>query len=131
MKIIGLDFGLKKIGLATSEGIFAQADSVIKIKNPQDAAKIIAEICCRQNAEKIIIGLSEGKMGQITKKFGTELKKISGLPVEFYDETLTTQDAQKLLIAGGRSAQKRRLKEDAASAALILQSWLDEKENKF
>ncbi len=120
MKILGVDFGLAKAGLAISEGALAEPLGIIKISNLKSQ---ISNICQEQGVEKIVVGVSEGKMAEKQKKFGEELKRVVGLPVEFQDETLTSKEA----IAKMREIGKRVKDEDAISAALILQEYLNSK----
>ncbi|TEU02025.1 Holliday junction resolvase RuvX, partial [Candidatus Woesebacteria bacterium] len=87
----------------------------------------IIKIIKKEKVNKIVIGVSEGQIGEESKKFGEKLGKKVNLPVHFQDETLTTQDAQALSIIAGIKRKKRRALEDAYSAALILRNYLDSK----
>lgn len=118
MKILAVDFGLVKIGLAISEGTLAEPLGIIDIRNWELG---ISRICQEQKIEKIVVGISEGKMAEKTREFGRGLGKTTGLPVEFQDETLTSKEA----IAKMKEIGKRVEDEDAISAALILQAYLD------
>lgn len=122
MNYLSLDFGLKKIGLALSAGEIASPYKVLPTKGFLGG---LPNIIKKENIGTIIIGLSDGKIGEETQKFIAELKKIIDLPVIPYDETMTTKDAISKLIEGGGSQKSRHQKEDAAAAALILQSYLD------
>jgi putative Holliday junction resolvase len=122
MNLLGIDFGEKKIGLALATGPLAEPIGVIKaIRDRQQAIRSIKRICQEQEIEKIILGISEGKTAEKTKKFAQELGEIIGLPIEFQDETLTTNEA----VAKMREIGKKVKDEDAISAALILQAYLD------
>ena len=77
------------------------------------------------NIEKVVIGVTGGRIDGEIKKFGETLKKQDGVEVEFFDETLTTQDAQRILLASGRKRKSRQEKEDAIAAAIMLESYLD------
>lgn len=123
MKILGIDFGERRIGLAITEGEIAQPLRV-EIKNEKSNIKI-KELCEKENIEKIVIGISEGRIAEITKRFGYVLQQITNLPVEFFDETLTTQEAIRKMVESGTSREKRKKFQDAVSAALILQGYLD------
>lgn len=134
MKILGIDWGEKKIGLAITEGEIARPLGVESgIRNqasPRGSARgelRIKKLCERENITKIVIGISEGRMAEKTREFGQELQKATGLPVEFFDETLTTHEAIKKMVESGTSQKKRREFHDAISAALILQGYLDNK----
>lgn len=75
--------------------------------------------------DKIVIGITGGKIDEEVKQFGQMAGKNWGLPVEYFDETLTSQDAQKLLLESGAKRIKRKNKEDAIAAALMLQYYLE------
>jgi putative holliday junction resolvase len=118
MKLLGIDFGESKIGLAYADvGI---AEPLRVIYKPDLLTKII-NVCHLLQIEKIIIGVSEGKSAEKTIQFGAQLMNLVSLPIEYQDETLTTQDA----IAKMKEIGKRVKDEDAISAALILQNYLD------
>lgn len=125
MRILGIDFGIKKIGLAISEGQLAEPYRIIRIRNQELGIRKIKNICLKEKVEKIIIGISEGLMAEQTLDFGYQLRKVTGLPVEFEDETLTSEEAKNLLIKIGKPKKKRQKQIDAISAALILQNYLD------
>ncbi len=75
--------------------------------------------------KKIVIGIPGGKIQAEIKKFGQEVKKETGVSVEYFDETLTTQDAQKILIDSGRRRKSRKEKEDSVAAAIMLQLFIE------
>ena len=125
MKYLGIDYGEAKIGLAVSDGEIAEPVGVFSHGQHRAIA-----LCCQQNKiEEIVIGISEGKIGEKTKKFGLELGKLTGLPVVYQDETLTSQTAAKKMVEAGKSKMRRRIDGHAVAAALILQEWLDNKTN--
>jgi putative Holliday junction resolvase len=123
MRILGIDFGLAKIGLALAEVGLAQPLGVIK--NDSRAISKIIQLIDQEEITKIVIGVSEGKIGQKAKDYGRELKKQSGLKVVFQDETLTTKEAIAKMIEAGKRKQYRQKNEDAFAAAIILQSYLN------
>lgn len=119
MTILGIDYGRKKIGLAISEGSIAQPLKVLRVKSFTQAVEKTKKIQKELSVEKIIVGVSEGEMGEESHKFA---KKIGAIT---FDETLTTHDAQELSIKSGMKRKKRRKMEDAFAAAIMLQSYLD------
>ncbi len=123
MRYLGIDFGLRRIGLAVSEGNLATPLKMIQVKNLSDGIHKVIEVAKVVGAEKIIVGLPEGKIGNTALGFINGLKK-SGLNVESTDETLSTQGAQKIMINLGIRRKERQIN-DAYSAAIILQNWLD------
>jgi len=125
MRILGIDFGLAKIGLAIAEENLVQPLGVVR-RSGKFLSKIV-EICQKNRIEKIIVGLPEGKIEKKVKKFAREISGVSNLPLEFQDETLTTHEAVAKMIEAGRTRQKRRELEDAVAAACILQEYLEER----
>lgn len=85
----------------------------------------LARICQDEGVERVIIGMSENKMGELTKAFGEELARVILIPVEYYDETLTSQAATQKLVEGGARKKKRQTAQHQVAAALILQEYLD------
>lgn len=123
MKYLGIDFGLRKIGLATSEGELASPWQILEIKNFSDAVEKCVKVIEMSKFEKIIVGLPEGKTGQNVKRFINALEK-AGFEVETAPETLSSKTALQVMIEQGVGRKKRR-HEDAYSAAEILQNYLD------
>ena len=126
MRYLGIDFGKRKIGLAFSEGILAEPYRIIdkqslSLRDNGNWELVIKQICEEEKIEKIIIGVSEGQSEVMAKDFGDKLKVITSLPVEYFDETLTTHDA----LVKMKEAKSKRQDEDAISAAIILQNYLD------
>lgn len=119
MKLLGIDFGEKNIGLALAVGPLAEPLGTVK------NLKAVQQICQEQGIEKIIIGLSEGKMAEKTRRFGQHLAQLTGLPIVYQDETLTSVEAEAMMIKSAKPRRKRRTQRDAFSACLILQNYLD------
>ncbi|TSC54432.1 MAG: conserved hypothetical protein TIGR00250 [Microgenomates group bacterium LiPW_16] len=113
MKILGIDYGEAKIGLATSEGEIAEPLGMIEIRNWELG---IGNICRKEKVEKIVVGISEGKMAEKTREFGERLREITGLLVEFWEETLTSKEAVKKMIEAGKARRRRKTDEHAECA---------------
>lgn len=111
--ILGIDYGLKNIGLATSEGTLAEPYGVV-YSLPE-----IQQLVVKLSITKIVVGISEGKSKERAIGFGKKLESMLGLPVEFIDETLTTYEAA---MPAGRHGGKNHAK----AAAIILQRYLDD-----
>ncbi|QQG43667.1 MAG: Holliday junction resolvase RuvX [Candidatus Daviesbacteria bacterium] len=124
MKYLGVDFGMKRAGLAVSQGQLATPWKTVEGKGWLDLAEKISQIVSEENFEKIVVGLPEGQMGKKVQKFINLLLKKS-LDVVSADETLTSKGAFKLMITTGKGKEKRK-SDDAVAAALILQNYLDE-----
>lgn len=118
MKYLGVDFGLRRIGLARSEGTLAAPWKVIEGLNLNDLLQKEAA-----SFDKIVVGMPEGKMGKLVKKLVKSLK-ASGFEVAEADETLSSQMAGSLMIELNIPRKKRAVN-DAYSAAIILQNYLD------
>jgi len=125
MQILGIDYGRRKIGIALSDERLIGGLTVVRYEDEKKALEKIIKIIKKEKVNKIVIGVSEGQIGEESKRFGEKLGKKVNLPVHFQDETLTPQDAPALSIIAGIKRNKRRALEDASSAALILQNYLD------
>jgi len=131
-KVLAIDYGRKKIGLAISDGSLAEPYKVIRFKSEEEALKKVEKVVSSfakasedKKVEKIVVGISEGRMGEEARAFGKKFEKQIGTPVVFQDETMTTKEAQELSIKAGIKRKKRRELEDAYAATLILQAYLD------
>ena len=127
MKVLGVDYGRSKIGVAAGDTGSKLADPVrvIKYKTLDEVLRKLIRMIKEENVEKVVIGLSQGQIAEESREFGRKLTTESGVEVVFQDETLTTRDAERFAIDAGIKRSKRRGMEDAYSAALILQTWLD------
>lgn len=125
MKILGIDYGKARFGLALAEGTMAEPLTVLDVKNIQGTIGLLSGIIHQHEIKAIVIGVSEGLMAAKSKEFAQLLKTTFQLPVFEVDETLTTVEAQRRLIEGKKKPRQRKKVIDAAAAAIILQSWLD------
>jgi len=122
MRILAIDYGLRRIGLATTNGVLPYPWGVIV--NNIKGIKTINTLCKTHQIEKLVIGLPEGKLASKVKNFGQSLSQKTSLPVEFQDETLTTQESIAKMVEAGKKRKVRKQKQDAFAAALILQKYL-------
>lgn len=127
MAVLGIDFGQRRIGLALSEGFLARPYTLLK--NDKNFLTRLKEICAREEVEKIIIGLPEGKNQAEIKKFAKKIQKKTGLPIFFVSEVMSTRQALTRLIQSGRSKKYRQKTIDASSAAVILESYLSQSQS--
>ena len=125
MKIIGIDYGRSKMGIAIADGPLAAPVKVFRYKEASIVAEQIVRFIKENNIEKVVIGVSEGLMGEESKKFSLNFKKMVDIPVETSDETLSTQDAKILSREAGIKQKKRHEMEDAYAASIMLQNFLD------
>lgn len=125
MRLLGIDFGLRRIGLAFAEEDFIQPFGVIY--RVEGFLSKIARICGENKIEKIIVGFSEGELENEVREFAKKVSLKTGLPVEFQDETLTSREAIATMIKIGKKKSKRKKLKDAFSAACILEEYLKER----
>jgi len=105
--------------------MLAEVYGVIRSESVEEAIKKLRNVVEKESINKIVVGVSEGKMAEETKAFAKRLKKELKLPVTLQDETLSTKLAQSLSINAGIKRKKRKEFEDAYSAAIILQDYLN------
>ncbi|HHV17612.1 MAG TPA: Holliday junction resolvase RuvX [Thermoanaerobacterales bacterium] len=133
MRILGLDVGEKKIGVAISDelGLIAQGIDVIKRSNDGKDMDIICEIVSKYKVRKIVIGLPKNMNGTLgpsskaVKDYATKLQNTIEIETDFWDERLTTVAAERTLLEADVSRKKRKEVIDKLAAVLILQSYLD------
>jgi len=139
-RVLGVDLGTRRIGLALSDplGITAGPLAVIERSESGDRAadhRAILEAAREAGATQIVVGLplslSTGAAGPAARAVLEEVDELSwraaleGVAVETHDERLSTVSARSALAAGGVKARDRRGRLDEVAAAVILQSWLD------
>ena len=122
---MGIDFGERKVGLALSEGILAEPYGVLTVSSLQDAVEKVGKVAEKEGIDGAVVGVSEGLSKSRAKEFGKKLRQSLQVKVKFWDETLSTKDSQRLLIQAGAGLRKRRSKDDAFAAAVMLQLYLD------
>jgi len=133
MRLLGLDVGDVRIGVAVCDSLEIAAFPVGLVRRvgslKRDVAAVAA-LATEQEAEGVIVGLplslngEAGPQAQKTQGFAKALANISPMPVVLWDESLSSVEAEELLIAQGVSRAKRREKIDQTAAALILESYL-------
>ncbi len=132
MRVIGLDIGHKRIGVAVSDplGITAQGLTVIVYEDAADALRKLSSLCREYAAERIVAGLplhmdgSRGEAVHMVESFTNKLKELTGLPVTLVDERLSSRAAERTLISGGVRRRKRKGVQDMLAAVLILELYL-------
>ena len=136
MRSLGLDIGNKRIGIALSDPLGLLATPLQILERHGDARDIAAilQIVEQNHVEHIIVGMPQsmdGTLGDQAEKTAAFTEKLMGqspVPVEFRDERLTTVTAKRMLEEAGtrRPAKGKKIEYDAAAAAVILQSYLNE-----
>jgi len=130
---MGLDVGEKRIGIALSDqmGWTAQGHSVLERSGLKADLHSLALICEEYEVEKIVLGFplnmngTVGPKGEEIKEFGQVLQEELALPIDYWDERLTTVEAQRTLLEANVSRRKRKGLIDKLAAMNILQAYLD------
>jgi putative Holliday junction resolvase len=128
MRILGLDVGERRIGVAISDpgGSFAVPLSTIH-RDGREAAEI-KRLVAAEEIGRILVGLpvsmsgEEGPQAELTRRFGSRLASEAGVAVDYWDERLSSVAAERLL---GADRMRTRERVDALAATLVLQSYLD------
>ncbi len=136
MRSLGLDIGDKRIGIALSDplGLLATPLQILERRGDSRDIAAILLIVEQNQVEHIIVGMPQsmdgtlGDQAEKTTEFTEKLIRQSPVPVEFRDERLTTVTAKRMLEEAGtrRPAKGKKIEYDAAAAAVILQSYLNE-----
>ena len=141
MRIMGLDFGSKTVGVAISDELLltAQGIEIIRRKDENKLRQTLArieELIVEYGVEEIVLGLpknmndTEGIRVELTNEFKEKLERRTGLTVHTWDERLTTVAADKAMIEAGIRREKRKDYVDMIAATFILQGYLDYRKNK-
>jgi putative Holliday junction resolvase len=137
-RILGIDFGEKRIGLAISDelGLTAQGLDTLESKNSKKHIALLKEIIQENKVDKIVVGLPLDRNGNINKDsavidFVDRLKDGLKLPIETWDERLSTVEASRILLQADTSRRKRKRVVDKLAAQIILQGYLDYVNAKF
>ncbi len=139
MRLIGLDYGDKTVGVAVSDGLGLTAQPLETITRDRwnklrKTYQRIEEIISEYEVGEIIIGKplnmddTEGERVERTKIFGDELERRTGLPIRYVDERLTTVEADEILTEMGVAADKKKTYIDKIAASIILQNYMDSEE---
>ncbi len=131
-RVLGIDVGSVRVGLAVSDETCTLASPVATIPNePRTLWTRIAREMEDRQVERIVIGLprlldgSEGDAAAAARRFAAELGRRTTNAIEFWDERFTTTIAERSLIESGIRRKRRREVIDSVAAAVLLQSWLD------
>lgn len=134
-RIVGLDFGTVRIGVAVSDERQILARSIGTLLNKPDFSQKLKDLLKKEGAiEKIIVGLplqmsgKDSSMTTAARAFAEQLEKTINLPVELWDERLTSALIERSLVDAGVRRKDRAQMSDTLSAVIILQSYLDRKD---
>lgn len=141
MRVMGLDFGSKTVGVAVSDPLLvtAQGLEIIRRKEENKLRQTLArieELIVEYGVEEVVLGLpkhmngTEGVRVELTEEFREKLERRTGLPVIMWDERLTTVAADKAMMEAGIRREHRKEYVDMIAATLILQGYLDRRHNE-
>lgn len=133
MRVLGLDVGDRRLGIAISDetGTIASPSGVYERRSFSQDLAHLADLIHELGVERIVVGLplnmdgTEGEQAAKVRAFAQALADGIGLPVELLDERLTTVEAERVIAYSGIAKQKKRQLKDALAAVLLLQAWLD------
>jgi putative Holliday junction resolvase len=138
-RIMALDYGLRRIGLAITDPlrILARPLDTIENTNPQSNSEVILKIASENNVTEIVFGMplhtngDEGDMAKVVRDFADKLKTMTDITIDFADERFSTVSAAKIIsekkIKMDYKGRKYKALKDKFAAAIILQRYLDKK----
>jgi putative Holliday junction resolvase len=132
-RILGLDYGDVRLGFAVSDpgGIIAFPHGMETCRTQDEALKAVEKVCKETGAEKIVVGYplnmngTRGPRADLTDAFMEKLKQRLKIPVEKWDERLSSKSAEAVLIEGGTRRENRKQFIDKLAAQIMLQNYLD------
>lgn len=134
LRIMGLDYGERTIGVAVSDSLLWTAQGVTTIRRSRAELEQLEDIIKSYEVSEIVLGYPKNMNGTIgprallTEEFALVLRERFGLPVEFWDERLSTVAAQRSLLEADLSRAKRKKVVDKMAAVVILQGYLDRRQ---
>ncbi len=132
-RILGIDYGTRRLGFALSDPdkIIATPLCVVQVHSTKEAARQVKQLCEEQDIERIVIGMpfnmngTSGPAAKAVTAFAELLREQTGIPVETWDERLSTSMVERALLESDISRSKRKKVRDKLAAQVILQSYLD------
>ncbi|HVW85380.1 MAG TPA: Holliday junction resolvase RuvX [Bryobacteraceae bacterium] len=132
-RVLALDLGKKRIGLAISDelGITAQGLPTLEREGRRDDIEALRRLAVERGVTRFLIGDplhmsgNTSRQGNYTREFASELERKTGLPVEFRDERWTSREAERTIRGAGVANEARKPTIDMLSAVILLQSYLD------
>ncbi len=134
MRILGIDYGEARTGLALCDDMETVATvwGTVAERDKEKLAQKITDLCGQEKVEKLVLGLpknmdgTEGFRAEHTRKFASLLQeKMPHLPLDFYDERMTTMAASRFMMEANTKGKKKKASIDALSAQIILQDYID------
>lgn len=133
-RILGIDFGSKRVGFALSDllGITAQPLSTLERKNKETDFAVIEKIIADKKVTKVVLGLplnmdgTEGELCRLSRAYGKQINERFSIPVEFFDERLTSMQVERMLVEEADVSREKRVgAKDRIAASVILQAYMD------
>jgi putative pre-16S rRNA nuclease len=132
-RVLALDLGKRRIGLAISDelGLTAQGLETLERTNIREDLGKLSHLISEKKVTLLLMGQPlhmsgrEGRQSEYTRDFAGRLQKATGVPLQFWDERLTTVAAQRVLRESGIGIQKRAQAVDRLAAVILLESYLD------
>jgi len=133
MRILALDVGNKRVGVAISDPsqVLARSLKVIPRRSAEDDCDAVARLVEEYEAERVVVGYPRsldgtvGKQAEEVERYAEDLAKTLDVPVVLWDERFSTVSAERLMREAGQGGRKGRERVDAVAAAVILQDYLD------
>jgi len=137
-RILALDYGQRRIGVAISDplGLTAQPLETWHYLNWDEVVRNILNLIFSKGVQRVIVGLpltmkgETGKMARETERFVKKLHQNLSVPIELWDERLTSVQAKRTLLHSSRAVRRKRSNVDTLAAVLLLQNYLDRQEIK-
>ena len=131
--VLGIDVGTVRVGVAVGDptGVIASPVESVPRRDAGAMWQRIRGIAAEHECDRAVVGLprmmdgSEGAAATAARTFADELHEELQIPVEMWDERLTTVQAERSMIAAGTRRRQRKERIDAVAAAIMLQAWLD------
>ena len=135
-RTLGVDYGERRVGLAVSDelGMMALPLDILSAQSPRQVIRDVLRICREKQVAAIVVGLplnmdgSRGPAAEAVERFVRELRRLGELPVEVWDERMSSRQVERMLIDADVSRAKRKGIVDKLAAQVILQSYLDAQE---
>ena len=132
-RILGIDYGERRMGIAVSDeaGIIAMPLCVVPVRSPRQAAAEAGRLILEKQAGTVVVGLplnmngSRGPAAEAVAHFVAQLLAVAAVPVETWDERLSSKAAERILIDADVRRAKRKTVIDQLAAQIMLQSYLD------
>ncbi|MEA3355427.1 MAG: Holliday junction resolvase RuvX [Patescibacteria group bacterium] len=125
MNYLGIDFGLKHLGLSLAQGPLAFPLTQKTYFSGKKIFRFLLQIIKEYEIEAMVIGITQGKLAPKIKTFATKLSQLANLPIYYQDETLSSYEA-KIKMIQAQAPQKKRRQDHKIAATIILQSYLDD-----